>query len=305
MLRDYLHLHFLIFIWGFTAVLGVLISIPAIEVVFLRTFIASVGLALVLLYQRQNFNIGMKNALKMILTGFLIGMHWMFFFASSEVSNASVTLAGAATCAFWTSILDPIISKRAVKPFEVILGLFVIGGLYIIFLFEFNHAIGLGMAVMAAILAALFTIINSKLAKKHHPTMITFYEISGACLSTILFSPIYVKNFAANGELNFNMDTNDIAYILILALICTVYAYTASVELMKRISPFAMNLSVNLEPVYGIMLAYWIIGDSEKMNGGFYIGTLVILFSVLSYPILNYYQKKRTKKLNLEEANIR
>jgi len=304
MFKDYLHLHFLIFIWGFTAVLGVLISIPAVEVVFLRTLIAALGLGVVLLIQRQHFNIGLGNILKMLLTGFLIGMHWMFFFASSEVANASVTLAGAATCAFWTSLLEPVLSKKAIRPFEVLLGLFVIGGLYIIFMFEFDHSLGLAMAVSAAILAALFTIINSKLAKQHDPIMITFYEMAGACLSTVLFFPFYTYFFAENGLLNFNLSLMDSVYLLILALICTVYAYTASVELMKRISAFAMNLTVNLEPVYGIILAYFIIGESEKMNAGFYIGTLVILLSVVSYPVTNHILRRRKKKKELEKLHV-
>ncbi len=292
--KDYLHLHFIVLIWGFTAILGLLIKIPAVEVVFYRTLFAASGLAVVLYFNKIPFRIGKKPILKIFGTGFLIAAHWILFFASARVSTASVCLAGISTCSFWTSFLEPLINGRKIKWFEVMLGLLVIAGLYIIFRFEFTHALGLIMALISAFIASLFTVINSNFSQKHNPYTITFYEMAGAWVGTTLFFPIYMLTaLAKDQQLHLLIDWMDLLYLAILAFICTVYAYSASVELMKKISAFAINLTVNLEPVYGIILAVIIFGEKEKMQPEFYYGAAIILTSVLAHPILNkYYNRK-------------
>ncbi len=285
---DYLKLHFTVFIWGFTAILGLLITIPAVEIVFYRTLISFLVLGLLLWFRGRSFDLGGITILQMLGTGLLIGAHWILFFASARISTASVCLAGMATCSLWTSFLEPLMNRRKIKVFEVVLGLVAILGLYVIFRFEFDHALGLGLAVASAFLGALFTVINAKFTRKHNPYMITFYEMIGACAGTALFFPVYMKWFS-DGTLSLVPTEMDWLYLGILAIICTVYAYSLSVELMKRISAFAVNLTVNLEPVYGIIMALIIFGDKEKMAGGFYWGTLIILASVLAYPVLNHY----------------
>lgn len=295
--NDYFKLHFIVWIWGFTAILGLLITIPSVEIVFYRTFIASLALLPFLLIKKIPFKIGAKEGFKIIGTGFIIAAHWILFFAAARVSTASVCLAGMATCSLWTSFLEPFMNNKKVKAFEVFLGLTVIGGLYIIFRFEFNHALGLGMAVASAFLSALFSVINGKLTFRHDPYLITFYEMAGACLGTFLFFPLYVKYFSPEGlEL---VPTNmDWLWLIILSVICTVYAFSVSVEIMKRISAFVVNLTVNLEPVYGIILAVLIFGEKEEMKPGFYLGTFIILLSVLAYPLFNKYYKRKAQPLD-------
>jgi len=298
--KDYLHLHFLVLIWGFTAILGLLISIPPVEVVFYRTLFAAFGLGILMYFYKLSFSIGKSDILKLLLTGSLIAGHWILFFTSARVSTASVCLAGMATTSFWTSLLEPLALKKKIKWFEVFLGIIVVLGLYIIFRFEVNHALGLVLALISAFLAALFTVINSQFAKVQHHHTITFYEMAGACISIGLFFPIYRILLAENLELQLSLSLNDLFYILILALICTVYAYSASIDLMKKISAFSVNLTVNLEPVYGIVLAVLIFGEREKMHPGFYIGAAIILFSVLAHPFLNkYYHRKYLEIDNL------
>ncbi|MEM6361790.1 MAG: DMT family transporter [Bacteroidota bacterium] len=292
--RDYIQLHFIVFLWGFTAILGLLISIPSVELVFWRTLLAAIGLGLLLLFRKRNFRLGYKETLKIMATGVLISSHWILFFASARVSTASVCLAGMATCSLWTSFLEPVMNNRKVKLFEVGLGLLVIIGLYIIFRFEFNYALGLFMALASAFLASLFTVINGQFIHRYNPYMITFYEMIGACLGTVIFFPVHMQVFT-NGELELFPTGLDWLYILLLAWVCTVYAYSISVELMKRLSAFAVNLAVNLEPVYGIILALIVFGDKEQMQLGFYLGTGMILLSVLCYPVLN--RLFRRKKL--------
>ncbi|MCG8305972.1 MAG: DMT family transporter [Cytophagales bacterium] len=282
--KDYLHLHLLVLIWGFTAILGLLISIPPVEVVFYRTLIASIGLGLLMCYKNLSFHVGKTQTLKLLFTGVLIAGHWILFFTSARISTASVCLAGMATTSFWTSFLEPVVLKTRIKWYEVFLGIIVIFGLYIIFHFEFDHALGLFLALISAFLAALFTVINGRFAKMLHHQTVTFYEMVGACFSIALFFPLYFMTFAEYHQLNLNLSISDLIYIMLLALVCTVYAYAASIGLMKKISAFTINLTINLEPVYGIILAVLIFGENEKMHFGFYIGAIIILVSVLAHP---------------------
>ena len=290
--KDYLLLHFIVVIWGFTAILGGLITIPSVEIVFYRTLIASFGLYFVLWLRKRNFAIGLGQILKIFGTGFLISAHWILFFAAARVSTVSVCLAGMATCSLWTSILEPLFNKRKIQFFEIFLSMLAIIGISVIFRVEFNHKLGLIMAIISAALSALFTVINGKFTMKHNPYMITFYEMVGACIGTALFFPLYTSYFTTQG-LQLVPTGLDWIYLAVLALACTVYAYSVSVELMKRLSAFVVNLTVNLEPVYGIILALLIFGDKEEMSGGFYLGTGLILISVLLHPLINRYLKRK------------
>jgi drug/metabolite transporter (DMT)-like permease len=303
-LRDYLQLHFIVLIWGFTAILGLLISVSSLGLVLYRTLIASALLALLIYYRKRSFEISRRDFWKILGTGFLIGWHWILFFGSAKVSNASVCLAGMTTATLWTSLLEPILHRRSIKAFEIVLGLVIIMGLYVIFRFEFNHILGLLMAIGSAFLAAMFSVINSKLIQKHDHWLITFYEMVGACLSTAICLPFYFFYIGYQSP-NLVPTPLDWVYIFILGGICTVYAYSIGVKLMKKFTPFAINLTVNLEPVYGIILAYLIFGDAEKMTVGFYFGTAIILVAVLTYPFLKKYFTNLKRKNILKAINAR
>ena len=290
-IKDYLMLHFIVLIWGFTAILGLLISIPALELVFYRTLIASIGVAGLFLIKKKKLLLPKSDILKVSGVGFVIAFHWTLFFWSAEVSTASVCLAGMATTSLWTAFIEPIFNRTKIKWYEVALGLMVISGLLVIFSFESGYWLGLSMALASAFLAAVFSVLNGRLAHQHNPYQITFYEMAGACLFSALFMPIY-SNFIKDG-LKMNWEGYDWFWLFILGGICTVYAFSVSVDLMKRLSVFSINLTINLEPVYGIVLAVLIFGESEKMTPQFYLGTAIILVSVLTYPVLNYWNKRR------------
>ena len=300
MTREYIHLHFLVLIWGFTAILGLLITLPPVELVFYRTLLSFLALGLMIMASKWSFEVGKEGATKMLLTGVLISLHWILFFWSARVSNASVCLAGMATTSFWTSLVEPAFMKRKIRGFEVFLAMFVIVGIYVIFKAEFDLALGLILAILSAFIAAVFTVINAQLTQKHNPFVITFYEMIGACAGTALFFPLYL-NTLSDGPLKLSPTGMDWIYIAILALVCTVYAYSASIKLMQKLTAFAVNLTVNLEPVYGIILAFIIFGDSERMNPGFYVGTALVLLSVLTYPVVNRMYKRK----DLEIDNLR
>lgn len=283
--RDYLELHFLVLLWGFTAILGVLITIPPVELVFYRTFLSALFLVVIIKVRGTGFNLGYQAMGYLLLAGVLVASHWITFFWSARVANVSVSLAGFATVALWTSILEPILLKEKFYWYELVLGLMVILGLYIIFRFEFAYAWGLTLAVISAFLVAVFTVLNRKWTFRYDHYVITFYEMIGASLSIALFFPWY-SQWQPQG-IRLLPASLDWVYLVILSLVCTVYAYSVSVELMKRISAFAVNLTVNLEPVYGIILAVIIFGEKERMTTGFYWGTGVILLAVLLHPVMS------------------
>lgn len=281
---DYLKLHFIVFLWGFTAILGLLISIPAVEMVFFRTLLAALGMGAVILTLGGSFRVHAPDLARLVLIGFIVCIHWLSFFASARVSNASVSLVGFATNSLWAALLEPWLNGRPVKKFEVLLGLLVLTGLYIIFSFNFTYHLGLLLGIVSGFTAALFSVLNAKLVKRIEPNTITFYEMIGAFFATALFLPVYKNTWAADGLLKLTPSAHDWLYIALLAWACSVYAYTTAIRLMKKLSVFFIQLTLNLEPVYGIIMAVIIFGEKEKMGLNFYAGTLIILLAVMAYP---------------------
>ncbi|WP_324671985.1 DMT family transporter [Hymenobacter sp. GOD-10R] len=300
MLKDYLRLHFLVLLWGFTAILGKLISLPPVELVFWRTFLATVGLAALLVIRKQSWRIKPADVLRLLSVGVLVAIHWITFFLAARLSSVSVCLAGMATLALWASLLEPLVLWRRVRVYEVGLGLLTMVGLYLVSQAELDQLLGLGVATISAGLSALFSVLNSKLVKQHSPLRLTFYEMLGACLAIALFLPFYSQYFTASAGLHLIPAPLDWLWLFVLSGACTVYAFSSSVELMKRLSAFVVNLTINLEPVYGIVLAVLIFGSQEKMSLNFYLGTLVILFSVLVHPVLDQWNQRRRKPAPIE-----
>jgi len=224
-------------------------------------------------------------------TGILIAAHWILFFLSARISNVSVCLAGLATISLWTALIEPIYYKKKMRAFDVVLGLIALVGMLIIFKVEFQFWLGLVLGIGSALLASIFTIINAEFVRHGQDHfVVTFYEMLGAFLAIVLFFPFY---YAIQGTIELTPSLTDWSWLVILAVVCTVYAYSISVKLMKDISPFVMNLTVNLEPIYGILLAVLIFGDSEEMSRGFYLGGSLILAAVLIYPIWNKYSNRK------------
>jgi drug/metabolite transporter (DMT)-like permease len=278
--KDYINLHFLVFLWGFTAILGKLITIPAVEMVFYRTLLSAIGMGVLMLVRRETFGVSGNDLVKLFFTGIVVGAHWLTFFLAVKISNPSTALVGFATCSLWAALLEPLVKKRQIQLVEVFLGAVVIVGLYIIFSFDFQYPLGLFLGILSGITVAIFGVINSLMVRRINSTAITFYEMISACLSIGVFMMF------TNDELHLSPSPLDWLWISILALVCTVYAYAIAIELMKRLSVFFIQLSLNLEPVYGIILALLIFGESEVMGWSFYLGTVIILAAVLLYPLL-------------------
>ncbi len=288
---DYFQLHFIVLIWGFTAILGKLLQpLDASAVVLFRTGLATIGLLAVLRFRKQSLAIAHTDRWKLLATGGIIALHWVLFFLAARLANVSVCLAGMATSSLWASVLEPIVLRRRVRLIEVILGGVVMSGLYLIFRFEFDKVAGLAVAVFSAMLSSLFTIINSRFAQRYESLVISAYEMAGATVGalglwlTVRYvlpaDPAQVTQFVPETAAQW-------LWLGILSMVCTVYAYSVGVGLLRKFSPYMAILTVNLEPVYGILLAVLVFGDTERMTAGFYLGTLVILLAVLSYPFLD------------------
>jgi len=291
--NSYLQLHFIVLIWGFTGVLGELIQTSAATKTWYRMFIA---LLVILIYAKiKNINLALdrKTAIKFLLCGGIIAAHWVAFFKAIEISNVSTTLATLSTGAFFASLLEPVFYGRKVIWYEVVFGVFVILGLYLIY--GVNGGLylnGILLTLLAAFLSAMFSIINGKFAETYKPTVVSVYEILGG----ILILSIYMWFIGDFGPQFYNLSTNTWIFLAILGVVCTAYPFVGSIEIMKHISPYTVMLSINLEPIYGIILAVILFPEKEKMGTEFYIGGVIILTTiVLNVLIKNYSSLKQIK----------
>jgi drug/metabolite transporter (DMT)-like permease len=294
-LNSYLKLHLIIFIWGFTAILGKLISLPAENLVWHRILIAIIALKTYLWFKKEDTKLAKKDIIKLSGIGIIIALHWLFFFKAIKVSNVSVTLACLSSTAFFTSILEPILLKRRIVGFELLLGLTTIAGLYMIYSFEFGYITGIILAITSALMASLFATLNAVMVRSHSPATITYHELKGGWIVLSIYL-LFSGGFSAE---TLFISLSDFTYLLILGTICTAFAFVVGVEILKKIPPFTVNLAVNLEPVYGIILALIIFKDSEEMKPGFYTGAGIILLAI----VLNAVLKRAFKpKLAIEKT---
>lgn len=280
--KQILQLHLIVFIYGFTAILGRLITLDAVQLVWYRMLIAFISLGFMLKASKQTYSIQYKKLLLFTGVGFIVAFHWITFFHSIKISTISVALGCLASTTLFTSFLEPTLVRRPLSWFEVFTGVVIIIGLYIIFQFEPNYVAGIITGLLSAFLAGLFTVLNKILVRDNHPITISFYEMGGGFLGITLFLWI-------NGTFKAGLSApifSDWIYLLILGIVCTAYAFMASTRVMKTLSAYTVVLTVNLEPIYGILLAFLIFGDSEYMSAGFYTGTAVILIAVFLLPVL-------------------
>ncbi len=291
-LKNYLHLHFLVFIAGFTAILGELISINAIPLVWFRMLIATVLMSIYIRIMRIKIKIPTRYIIRFCIAGVIIALHWITFFGSIKVANVSIALSMFSTGAFFASFIEPIIFKRRVIWYEIIFGILVIIGVFIITKSEMKYLMGIVLGILSAFLSSLFAVINGKFLERNSATVISFYEFLGGVLFITIFIPLFGDGFSLDF---FKLSGSDYGYLFILASICTAYAFIASVYIMNYISPFTVILTYNLEPVYGIILALILFPESEKMSSQFYLGAIIIIAVV----ILNGFIKnsKKSKRI--------
>ncbi|MDB9990405.1 DMT family transporter [Flavobacteriales bacterium] len=293
--KNHLILHFTILIWGFTGIIGKILGLSGLstsEVVFWRMLIAWTTLLLYLIIKKKRILVSKKTLLKLLGNGILIAFHWYCFFEAIALSNVSIALVFMSTTAFFTSFAEWVIYRKEIDYRELFIGLLVIVGVSIIvndLNFE-NHPDYLKaifLALISAFLAAFFSVINSVLVKENDSAIISFYELMGGFWVITLL-------FCLNGNIVLNelsINSLQLFWLMVLGIICTSFAFLLGVYVMKFIKPYTVNLSVNLEPIYAIIFALLIFKDSEVMNLNFYLGSMVVVGSILLNALF-----KQTKK---------
>ena len=287
-MRDYLLLHLVILAWGFTAILGKLITLPPIEVVLWRTAIASAGFALLARGLRQSLRLSRTDLWKMVGVGAILGLHWILFFLSARLATASVSLAALPTAMLWCSLIEPYADgTRRWRPLELLVGIIIVGAVWMIYEVELRYWLGFTVGIVSALLAALFAVMNKQLVARSHYAVMGYYQMLGALAITALAWLVATPGqFTLPGAW-------DGLWIFILATVCTVGAYAGYMAVLRRMSVFTVNVVYNLEPVYGIILAVLIFGSQEHMSGGFYIGASIIMGSVLIVPWLSRWVERK------------
>lgn len=290
-LINHLKLHLVVLIYGFTAILGNLIDLQATIIVWYRVFIASLAFIFILWIKKIPFEIpSRKESLKLFFTGLIVAGHWIAFFLAIQLSNVSVTLVCISSTTLFTSLFEPVYLKTRLNVTELIIGLFIILGLYMIFQFEMQYWKGIVAAITCAVLAGWFTVVNKKLIEKHRARIISFYEMIGSFVGITIY-----LLFSGNLSYETIMPTKqDVIYLLLLGIVCTSFAFTIQVDVMKQLSAFIVSLTINLEPIYGIVLAFILFNEHEILSKGFYIGTAIIMISVFGYPLYGFWFKSKS-----------
>jgi drug/metabolite transporter (DMT)-like permease len=286
--RNLLILHLTVFIWGFTGILGALISINAVQMVWYRVMIAAITLFVYFTVSKTSIKVTRTQFIKFFVTGSIVAVHWILFFHAIKVANVSVSLICLSSVTLFIAILEPLVKKQKISKGDIIIGLVIILGIYLIFKFESKYTAGIIFGLLSAVAASIFSTVNSSLVQKNNPTIIGFYELSGAFFWITLYR-LYDKSLLLE---RFNLSGADWFYLVVLGTICTALAYVAGVGVMRTLSAFRVALITNLEPVYGIVLAFILFGSREQMTGGFYTGSVLILAAVFIYPI---YKKRKNK----------
>ena len=284
-------LHIIIVIWGFTGILGKLITLDSYAIVLNRMSLSFIALLFMKQLLYKSFKTKLKDIMTYAFIGLLIAIHWISFFEAIKQSTVSLALICLSSISLFTAIIEPLVQGRKVRLYELTLSIFVIIGITIVFNYETMYTTAIMLSVISAFFAALFTVFNHKLINSgRHALTITTWEMLGGSICVAIYMLI-------NNKINLSIIPQgfDIIYIAILSLICTAFAFYASIEIMKKISPFTVNLSVNLEPIYSIILAIMIFGEEEKMSNQFYIGSLIIIGSIVLNTIIKHYKSIKIK----------
>ncbi len=298
-LKNYLHLHLLVFIAGFTAILGKLITIQAIPLVWYRMLIAGILMYGYIKIIKLKIRVDTKTKLKFFGAGIIIALHWITFFEAINQSNVSITLAMFSTGAFFASFIEPLIYRRRIIWYEIIFGIIVIIGVFLITRSEIKYINGIILGLVSALFSTLFAVINGRFIEVHQATVISFYEFISGVVFLTLFIILFQDGFSFDF---FDLNTQDWIYLLILASICTAYAFIGSVDVMRLISPYTVILTYNLEPIYGIALALLLFPETEIMSSQFYYGAILIITTVLMDAFLKNFKRKKKETTESDKS---
>lgn len=294
-----LKMHLAVFLWGFTGVLGRAIELGEYPLVWYRTLITACILLIIILYRGELRKVSWKEIVRFMGIGSVIAIHWVAFYGSIKYANASIALTCLATAGIFTALLEPLLLKVKFNYLELLVGLIAFIGMYCIYRFEVNYATGIILGVIAAFLSSFFTILNKKIINNYPARLVAFYEIGSGFLFLSLLLPLYLHFFPT---VNFTPTLSDMGWLFVLSLCCTVWGQSLALSALKKISSFTAVLLVNLEPVYGIILAIIFYQENQDLGLGFYLGIGLIALSVgiHSYNML----RKSGKKAISDQSHI-
>ncbi len=290
-------MHLAVLLWGFTGVLGRAISLDAPVLVWYRMLLTALFMAGILFYRKEWHTPERKDTRQLAIVGGLMGLHWVAFYGAIQLANISIALVCLSTASVFTSLLDPFVNKSRHDIQEILLGLLAIAGVYLIYKFQEFYGMGIASGIAAAILSSVFTVLNKKIASKYPARTMVFYEMATGWLFISLLMPLlfyYIPGTVflprSSGFSGAALLHNDWIWLIILSLCCTVWAQSLALNALKKLSSFTVTLSVNLEPVYGILLAFLFYNEnreiifskgSHDLNWGFLGGMALILLSVI------------------------
>lgn len=292
--KHYLLLHLIVFIWGFSPILGRYITADTWQLVWFRILLTVAVMFGYLKMTKQNLVISKQHLWQLSGIGVLIMVHWLAFYGAIKVSNISVTMVSFSTGTLFSSIIEPIFYKRKARGYEVIIGVVIIAAIALIFSIETQFWLGIVLGIIAALLSSVFGVFNGIMSPQLSPGIISFYELSAALLSLTLF---LLFNGSFTGEF-FKLDQASVVGLLLLSLVCTVFPFIKSVDLSKYISPYTIVLTVNLETVYGIIWAILFFNENKEVKPTFYIGVLIILVAIFLNSYLKSYTQRRLENNN-------
>ena len=281
-------LHIAVLLAGFTGILGALIQLNEIWLVWYRIAITVVTLLLAAGLLKQSLRIASTSAFRLMGIGAIIALHWVFFYGSIKLSNVSIGLICFASVGLFTSLLEPLINKTPFALAEMVLGLISLLGIYIIFHFDTRYRTGIIMGTLSSLLAAIFSVLNKRNVASIAPRLMLFYEMAGGVLALTLLMPLYLHYFPAG---NSRPSPMDLGWLLILSWACTILAMDLMLKSLQHISAFTQTLTLNLEPVYGIAMAWFFFKENQQLNTSFYLGFALIALSVA----LQMYRVSRKK----------
>lgn len=275
-------LHLVILAWAFTAILGKLISLPALDMVIWRTGLATGGFAILAIVLGSPLRLARRDAWILFGIGALLGVHWFLFFLSARLATASVSLAAMPTMLIWCSLLEPLINgTRRWSRVELLVGLVIIGAVWMIYAVELKHWVGFTVGILSAVLASVYAVLNKQVVGGFPFATLCTWQLGGACAASWLLLPLVGGTILPEIP-----GIRDFGWLLLFAFGCTVLPYAAFVYVMRRLSVFTVNVVYNLEPLYGMALAMLVFGSREQMTPGFYFGAGIIIASVLAVPWL-------------------
>jgi drug/metabolite transporter (DMT)-like permease len=288
--RAYFELHIAVVLYGFTAIFGGLIALPALVLVWWRMLIACSALLVYGNIPQRLSRLPRPIKMRLFFIGFIVATHWLCFFGSVKLANASVALVTFATTSFQSSFIEPLLTKQRIKWYEVALGIIIIPAMAILVgSLPANMTLGVWVGLLSAFLAVIFSVMNKKIIDQADPLSITFLNLSGGWVLLTGILPILLYS---DPNMKFWPTQWDWVYLLLLALICTNLGFLLGIRALRYLSAFTANLTINLEPVYGIILAWLILKEDKQLNTSFYIGSSLIILTVIIYPFL----KKKYEK---------